>query len=92
MRSNNVLVSVAVFQTEISSLVLRLILFTNGLVDVDGVRTTGAPVATFMTNSYRILNKRVRNYDTNRFEIDFDSNDVLGSVEFYLTTERFVIK
>ena len=50
MRSNDLSGSIAVFQTEINSLVLRLILLSNGFVDVDGARITGAPRATFMMN------------------------------------------
>ena len=53
MRSNDlyILRSVAVFQMEIPSLVLRLILLSNGFVDVDGARTIGTAGAAFVINS-----------------------------------------
>ena len=50
MRSNNLSGSVAFFQTEIPSLLLRSILLSNGFVDVDGAHTTGSPGAMFMMN------------------------------------------
>ena len=50
-RSNDKSEPVAVFQTWIPSLVIRSNLLSNGFVDVDGTRTTGADGVAFMMNS-----------------------------------------
>ena len=50
MQSNDILGSVDVIQTEIPFLVIRYILFSNGLVGVDGAHTTGAAGVAFVMN------------------------------------------
>ena len=50
MQFNNLSGYVAVLLTDTPYLVLRYILLSNVCVDVDGVRITGAPGATFMIN------------------------------------------